>query len=152
MSICHTWESKSGRLHLHSNFRNVKAYKGTRTEVCPVFLGTFLGPRKSAIGQFFHTTLVTIPEVIAKVMSDQFSPRFQGLYDPTTRWQRIRRLKSEFTFFQFLSRLFLLIYFIKSRQTPLELNSNDPYLSSENETKFRRRLFTSFIKYKIKQF
>ena len=34
-----------------------------------------------------------------------------------------RRLKSEFTFLQSFSRLFLPIYFIKSRPNPLELNS-----------------------------
>lgn len=49
----HTWESKSGPLHLHSPLRN---NNGTRAEVCPVFLGTLLGPRRSAIGRFFHVS------------------------------------------------------------------------------------------------
>ena len=37
----------------------------------------------------------------------------------TTRQQRQRRLKSEFAFFQSLSRLFLLSYFAKCKQTLL---------------------------------
>lgn len=49
----HTWESKSGPLHLHSPLRN---NNGSRAEVCPVFLGTLLGPRRSAIGRFFHVS------------------------------------------------------------------------------------------------
>ena len=42
----------------------------------------------------------------------------QGLNDPTTRWQRKRRVKSEFTFFQCLSRLFLPIYLSKVDESP----------------------------------
>ena len=52
------------------------------------------------------------------------------------------RLKGEFTFFQSLSRLFVPIYFIKSRRTYLELNSLDPYPSSEGR-EFRCRLLSS---------
>ena len=53
-----------------------------------------------------------------------------------------RRLKSEFAFFQSLSRLFLLTYFVKCRRTLLKLNSKEPNPSSEREIKFRRCLFT----------
>ena len=53
-----------------------------------------------------------------------------------------RRLKSEFAFFQSLSRLFLLTCFVKCRRTLLKLNSKEPYPSSEREIKFRRCLFT----------
>ena len=44
------------------------------------------------------------------------------------------------------------IFFTKTRRTVLELNSLDPYQSSEREIKFRGRLFTSSIKCKIGQF
>ena len=37
-----------------------------------LFLGLLLGTRWSAIGQFFSLTLVTVPEVFAKVNSAQF--------------------------------------------------------------------------------
>ena len=58
----------------------------------------------------------------------------QGLYHPKTRWQRKRHFKSELTFFQSLLRLFLSIYFIKSRRILLQMNSQDSYPSSEKET------------------
>ena len=58
---------------------------------------------------------------------------------PTTRRQWGCRLKSEFSFFQSLSQLFLPSHFVKWRRTLLELNSP----STERETEFRRRLFTS---------
>ena len=57
-----------------------------------------------------------------------------------TRWQRKRRLKSEFAFFQSWLRLFQLTYFAKCRRTLLKLNSWGQYPSSEREIKFRRRL------------
>ena len=76
---------------------------------------------------------------------------YKGRQDPTTRQQRERRLKSEFAFFQSLSRLFLLTYFVKCTRTLLNLNSKGPYSSSESEIKFRRCFFT-FIKYEIRHF
>ena len=47
-------------------------------------------------------------------------------------WQltRKRRMKSEFAFFQSLSWLFQLAYFVKCKQTLLELNFYQPYPSS----------------------
>ena len=36
------------------------------------FLGSLLGTRRSAIGQFFSLSLTTVPEVCAKVNSAQF--------------------------------------------------------------------------------
>ena len=56
------------------------------------------------------------------------------------------RLKSEFAFFQSLTRLSQLAYFVKCEQTTIELNSSEPYPSSERQRKFRPRLFTSSIK------
>ena len=49
----------------------------TRKELEPnwvpqLFLGSFLGRSQSAIGQFFPLSLVTVPEVFAKVNSVQF--------------------------------------------------------------------------------
>ena len=67
---------------------------------------------------------------------------------PTTRRQWGCRLKSEFSFFQSLSQLFLPSHFVKWRRTLLELNSP----STERETEFRRRLFTSSIKRGIRHF
>ena len=71
---------------------------------------------------------------------------YQGRQDPTRRRQWERRLKSEFAFFQSLSRLFLPTYFVKCRRTLLKLNSSGPHLSSEREIKFRRCLFAFCIK------
>ena len=41
-----------------------------------LFLGLLLGTRRSAIGQFFSLSFVTVPEVFAKVNSAQSSFRF----------------------------------------------------------------------------
>ena len=61
-------------------------------------------------------------------------------------------LKSEFVFFQSLSRWFLLTYFVKCTRTLLNLNSKGPCSRSQSEIKFRRCLFTFFIKHKIRYF
>ena len=63
-----------------------------------------------------------------------------------------RRLKSEFAFFQSLSRLFLLTCFVKCRRTLLKLNSKEPNPSSEREIKFRRCLFTFSTSHVIRHF
>ena len=55
-------------------------------------------------------------------------------------------------FFQSLWRLFLHTYYVKCRQTLLNLNSKGPYPSSEREIKFLRCLFTFSIKRKIWHF
>ena len=70
------------------------------------------------------------------------------------RRQRKRCLKSEFAFFQSSSRFFQIIYLIKCRRTLtlLELNSQEPYPSTERERKFRHYLFTSSIKGEIRHF
>ena len=65
---------------------------------------------------------------------------------------RTKRLKSEFAFFQSLSRLRQLIYFEKYKRTLFEPNSKEPYSSSKIEIKFSRRLFTSSIKRDVKHF
>ena len=72
--------------------------------------------------------------------------------DPTTRRKRERLVKSIFTFFQSLWRLFLHTYYVKCRQTLLNLNSKGPYPSSGREIKFLRCLFTFSIKRKIWHF
>ena len=64
----------------------------------------------------------------------------------------LRRLKSEFVFFQSLSQLFQSTYFVKCRRTLLEFNSEGPYPSSEREIKFRRCLFMYSIKREIRHF
>ena len=48
--------------------------------------------------------------------------------------------------------LFLPTYLVQCRRTLRELNSYGPYSSTEREIKFRRRLFTSFIKREIRHF
>ena len=46
-----------------------------------LFLGSLLGTLRSAIDQFFSLSLVTVPEVFAKVNSIQFPLRFlSGAY------------------------------------------------------------------------
>ena len=55
------------------HFRNER---GTGAETRPqLFLGSLLGTRRSAIGQFFSLSQATVPEVFAKVNSAHF-PRF----------------------------------------------------------------------------
>ena len=71
---------------------------------------------------------------------------------PRRRWPRKHRLKSEFAFFQSLSWLLELLYFVKSKRTLFEPNSQESYSSSERERKFSRRLFTSSIKREIRHF
>ena len=61
-------------------------------------------------------------------------------------------LKSEFVFFQSLSRWFLLTYFVKCTRTLLNLNSRGPCSRSQSEIRFRRCLFTFFIKHEIRYF
>ena len=61
-------------------------------------------------------------------------------------------LKSQFTFFQSFSQLFLPTYFVKCRRTLLKLNSKGPYPSSEREIKFLCCLFTFSIKCGISAF
>lgn len=48
-------------------------------------------------------------------------------------WQRRCRLEFEFVFFQSSSRLFQLAYFVKCKQSLLELNSYELFPSSEKE-------------------
>ena len=55
----------------------------------------------------------------------------RGLKIRGRRWQRKRRWKSEFAFFQSLSRLLQVTYFVKCRRTLQRLNSKEPYPSSE---------------------
>ena len=62
----------------------------------------------------------------------------------------MRTSLKKFTFFQSLSQLFLPTYFVKCRQTLLELNSYAPYPSTVREIKFRRCLFTSSVKREIR--
>ena len=64
---------------------------------------------------------------------------------PRRRRPRKRHLKSEFAFFQSLSRLLQLIYFVKCKRTLFEPNSQGPHSSS-------RRLFASSIKREIRHF
>ena len=54
---------------------------------------------------------------------------------PTTQQQRERRLKSEFAFFQSLSRLFLLTFFVKCSRNLLNLYLKGPYSGSEIRAK-----------------
>ena len=53
--------------------------KGTGAEVRPqLFLGLLLVTRRSAIGAFFYLSLVTVPEVFARVNLAQSFSRFQS--------------------------------------------------------------------------
>ena len=61
-----------------------------------------------------------------------------------------RRLRTEFAFFQSLSRLFLPTYFVECKRTLLNLNSKGPYPRSERGIKFRLYLFTFSIKREIR--
>ena len=71
---------------------------------------------------------------------------------PRRRRPRKSPLKSELAFFQSLSWLFQLTYFAKRKRTLLELNSQQPYPSSESERKFGHRSFTSSTKREIRYF
>ena len=62
------------------------------------------------------------------------------------RWQQENRLKSEFALFQSLLRLSLHTYFIKCRQTQLELNSYGTY--PRTYPSFKREIrFSSLLVY-----
>ena len=71
---------------------------------------------------------------------------------PLQWWRRKRHLKREFVFFRSLSQLLQLSFFVKCKLTLSETNSLELYSSSERETKFCRRLFTSSIKREIRHF
>ena len=53
-------------------------------------------------------------------------------------------------FFQSLSRLLQVTYFVTCRRTLQRLNSKEPYPSSERGRKFRRRLCTSSVQREIR--
>lgn len=68
------------------------------------------------------------------------------------RQQQQRRLTIEFAVFKSPTRLFQLAYLFKCKRTLLELNSWEPYPSSEREGKFPPSWLTSSIKRNIGQF
>ena len=101
-------------------------YNLSLSKICSNYYWTIFSlvfDRMTRLSTWFGTLLIqgTICWII-KLWGER-SVRLIRDYDPTTRWQRKRRLKSEFTFFQCLSRLFLSIYFIESRRNPLDLHS-----------------------------
>ena len=67
------------------------------------------------------------------------------------REQQQRRLTIEFAIFKSPTRLFQLTYLFKCKRTLLELNSWEPYSSSEREGKFPPSWLTSSIKRNIGQ-
>ena len=59
------------------NKRKKQAKKKLEPKCVPQFiLGSLLGTRQSAVGQFFSLSLVTVPEVFMKVKSAKFSSFF----------------------------------------------------------------------------
>ena len=70
--------TNSGReLYDISEFATLETKKELEPKcVLQLFLGSLLGMRRSAIGQFFFLSLVTIPEAFAKVNSAQFPSLF----------------------------------------------------------------------------
>ena len=68
------------------------------------------------------------------------------------RQQQQRRLTIEFAVFKSPTRLFQLAYLFKCKRTLLELNSWEPYPSSESEGNFPPSWFTSSVKRNIGQF
>ena len=82
----------------------------------------------------------------------EMKPATREFKIPQRRWSQKRRLKREFAFFQFPSQLLQLSFFVKCKQTLFDTNSLELYSSSQRETKFCRRLFTSSIKREIKHF
>lgn len=55
-------------------FATLEARRGLEPKCIPQwFLGLLLGYGQSAIGQFFSLSLVTLPEVLSKIYSSQFS-------------------------------------------------------------------------------
>ena len=65
--------------------------------------------------QYTIIKVINVPRSLIMTIGDFKSP--------TTRRQRELRFKNEFAFFQSLSQLFLLSYFVKCRLILLELNS-----------------------------
>ena len=59
--------------------RHFRSEKEMEPKCVPqLFRGSLLGTRRSAIGQFFSVSLVTVPEVFAKVNSPQFLSHFSS--------------------------------------------------------------------------
>ena len=79
-------------------------------------------------------------------------PAIREFKIPRRRWPRKLCLKREFAFFQSLSQLLQLRFLVKCKQTLFETNSLELYSSSEGQTKFCCRLFTSSIKREIRHF
>ena len=67
-------KTSAGReLYDISEFATLETKRELEPKCVPqLFPGSLLGMRRSAIGQFFFLSLVTIPEVFAKVNSAQF--------------------------------------------------------------------------------
>ena len=61
------------RKQIVSTIRHLINSKGTGAEIC---LAIVSGTRRSAIGQFFSLSLVTVPEVFSKVKLTQSLFRF----------------------------------------------------------------------------
>ena len=86
------------------------------------------------INQFFfikkNLLIFHVPECsMFRVLSTPFVAL--GSFKCHNSWQpRKRRMKTELTFFQCLSWLFQLTYFVKCKRTLLELNFYQPYPSS----------------------
>ena len=57
-----------------------------------LFIGSLLGSRQSAIGQSFSLSLVTIPELFAKVHSAEFQDPGLRLTDQSMAWSGTRAL------------------------------------------------------------
>ena len=82
----------------------------------------------------------------------RISSAIRDLKIPRQRRPQKPHIKSEFAFFQSLSRFLQLIYFVKCKRALFEQNSYEPYSGSERERKFSCRLFTSSIKSEIRHF
>ena len=62
---------------VNNSFATVETRRELEPNCVPqLFLGWLLGTRRSAIGHFFSLSLVTLPEVFAKVISAQSSSFF----------------------------------------------------------------------------
>ena len=76
----------------YSPFRNEKGILLQKKFDPRLFIGSLLGSRQSAIGQSFSLSLVTIPELFAKVPSAEFQDPGLRLTDQSMAWSDTRAL------------------------------------------------------------
>ena len=93
-----------------------------------------------------------VPQLFLESLLGTPRSAIRKLKQQRRRWLRKRHLKSEFALLQTLSCLFHLVYFVKRRQSFLELNSKGLYQSSRKEKESCCLVLPSSTKCEIRHF